>query len=132
MKKKAISPFVPVPSRIGMPADLFKGNPAVLQQFILANRLQEIKVAAGAPAKAGVIIINPNIFGGIKVMHLHCGDKVYQLNEKQWADFSAKFLQQCKTVLGQAQSVSFENALELGTALHGVAAPARLGLKKNR
>ena len=95
-------------------------------------------LAVSAPLAAGVKatgisrVIDLGIYGGIKVAHLHLGNAVYLLTEKQWAAFSSNILAQVRSVLATAQTIGFDAGLELGTAVQGAATPAPLSLKVHR
>ena len=116
--------------------DYWVKNAASIKKFIAENRLQPLAVsaplAAGVKATGISRVIDLGIYGGIKVAHLHLGNDVYLLTEKQWAAFSSNILAQARSVLATAQTVGFDAGLELGTAVQGVATPAPLGFKVHR
>jgi hypothetical protein len=48
----------------------------------------------------------------MKLPHLHYGDNIYLLSDRQWADFSSKVLTEIKAKLGATQKVTFEQLAE--------------------
>lgn len=58
-----------------------------------------------------------NIRGGLKIPHLHFEDKIYLLNDQQWKEFSGKVIQQVQDKLSKAQTVSFEQLMEVSEAV---------------
>jgi len=53
------------------------------------------------------------IYGGMKLPHLHSGDNIYLLDDKQWADFSATVLTGIKDKLNATQKVTFDQLADL-------------------
>ncbi len=53
--------------------------------------------------------------GGMKALHLHFEDKVYLLNEKQWAEISGRILEDVKAKLANVKEISFQEGVMLGS-----------------
>ncbi len=101
----------------------FLKNRAFIGEFIRANELKPAVIGAvsarsavsaksAAPAKA---FIDLGIRGGIRVFHLHFNNRIYLLNEEQWAKFSGNIIAQSKARLAKVKEVSFDQAMLLGS-----------------
>ena len=54
--------------------------------------------------------------GGIRGPHFHYGRDVYLVNQKQWNSFTAQVMKDVMTRLGNAEHVSFDEALQITEA----------------
>lgn len=103
----------------------FARNKAVIGEFIAAHKLTPARVVgqvgameAGAHAvraAAPAAIIDLGIRGGIRAPHLHFDDKIYLLDETQWAALSKTIIADCKTKLSRVKTVSFEEGMLIGS-----------------
>ncbi|MZP31041.1 hypothetical protein GTO91_15100 [Heliobacterium undosum] len=55
--------------------------------------------------------------GGMKIPHLHLNDHIYVLNQEQWKEFSGIMLAKLRERINQTNSVSFEQLVELSSAV---------------
>jgi hypothetical protein len=69
------------------------------------------------PAPAGHPRPIPRPFPGVPVPHLHYKGELYLLTRQQWEVVSGKFMDDLRSKLGDAKSVSFEKVLELSDAI---------------
>ncbi len=107
----------------GIPADRFILN-AQLREAILANAAP-IMLATGpagaqpmAASSHGTLkVIDGGIRGGMRAYHIHDGDRVLALDEKQWAEVSRSILDRARQQLNQAKQISFEEAAYLVEAM---------------
>ena len=88
----------------GGPRDIWIKNAELVAQFVRVQKLNPVNVefqpAAEGTAKA---ILHPKPFpGGIRVPHLHWGEGLYLLDERQWSAFTARILKQYQAKLKQA------------------------------
>jgi hypothetical protein len=104
-------------------------NPKLVGEFIHAHELQEATLApsvrrGAGPAMApkesaagphGLPLVDLGIRGGIRVAHLHFENRIYMLDDKQWAEFSKGIVAEFKAALGKVNQVSFEQAMVLGS-----------------
>jgi hypothetical protein len=106
-------------------------NLGYIKEFAAKNSLVNINTPEHAGMLAGYTLANlqpqalPDvaasvaaqlrrpIYGGMKLPHLHYGDNIYLLSDKQWADFSSKVLTDVKAKLGATQKVTFEQLAEV-------------------
>lgn len=101
-------------------------NKKSIGEFIKANAIQAVAVkavaaeavtpraakAAAEPAKAAKYL-DLDIRGGMRVPHLHFNNKIYMLDEKQWAAFSGAIVADVKAKLAKTKEVSFEEGMAL-------------------
>ena len=94
------------------------------QVTINAGMLETPKttVAHVAPevALTSKAVIDLGIRGGIRVAHLHFNDKIYLLNEKQWAEFSHGVIADCKAKLEIVGQIDFQEAIVLANVAQGL------------
>jgi hypothetical protein len=74
----------------------------------LTNKATLVNLAAAAKVDLG-------IRGGIRVPHIHYDEKIYLLNEAQWAEFSKGVISKAKAKLAEVKEISFDEALALGS-----------------
>lgn len=55
--------------------------------------------------------------GGIKVPHLHFGDDIYYLNNKQWREFSGTALKSLQDKFKNIGSVGYDGLMNLADAI---------------
>jgi hypothetical protein len=60
------------------------------------------------------------IYGGMRVPHLHYQGKVFVLNAEQWNRFSGEIIKDFSKKLAKSKTVSFEQFLELADTMGGV------------
>lgn len=65
-------------------------------------------------------------YGGRKFAHLHFGDKIYALDEKQWAYFTDKVIQGFAAQLKNVKIVGVDRIVELGNVMSGIAHEVKL------
>ena len=95
-----------------------------VKEFIEKNRIEKITGAATTPRGAAaeqrreiLALLDRPFPGGIRVAHLHLGDDIFLPTESQWKDFAGQVMEGFKTKLAHAQSVSFEQVMELSNAI---------------
>jgi hypothetical protein len=59
-------------------------------------------------------------YGGMLVPHLHWNGNVYILNEKQWGSFSKSLVKDFQKKLAGANSISFQNALDISNTIDAI------------
>ena len=128
---KSLSSQMQAQLKIGMPPDHLHIKAGVIKAFIDKNNLKQVAMPTMAAASGGRTaiaelpaasrLIDLGIRGGIRVPHLHFGDDVFMLTEKQWKTFSKEILLSCKAALSKAQTISFENAVDLTASLGAMA-----------
>jgi hypothetical protein len=98
-----------------------------IAEYIQANKIQPVVIQA-APRQAGDNAASLpkqwrdlNIRGGITPAHLHFDNKIYVLNDEQWATFSAGIVAEVKAKLENVKEVSFEAGVLLGSVGETVA-----------
>jgi len=70
---------------------------------------------------AGIEFLKPRPFpGGLRFPHLHLKMDIYRLTEKQWQDFSGTALKNLREKLDKAQTVSFEQVMELSEVIESL------------
>jgi len=58
--------------------------------------------------------------GGMRIPHIHFVDKIYMFNDKQWRRFSKTVTAQMAEKLSKANRVSFEQVMELSSAIDSI------------
>lgn len=126
-----IDPFLIRWWRFGIPADFWLKNIKMIEQVIREQKLAPVSaeslpemplsptsgVAMEEKGKAA-LRIKPRPFpGGIRIPHLHFKGDIYLLNEKQWAEFSGKVVKDFQAKLSKANTVSFEQVIEISEAM---------------
>lgn len=91
-------------------------NRQLIGEFIQKNEIQPVTIGAIATraAPTASAVLDLGIRGGIRVPHLHFSNKIYMLNEAQWAKFSGGIIADCKAKLAKVKEVSFEEGMVLG------------------
>jgi hypothetical protein len=125
---------------VGRPADFWFQHIDVIQSFVKEKKLQPMAAellpfqgmasiltgnlpvqnvaAAAAPQQSETLAFRPPHFpGGIRVPHLHLGDKVYKLTPDQWREFSGGVMKGFAAKLSEAKTVSFSRLMELSTVV---------------
>lgn len=100
----------------------FAKNAKTIDEFIKNNRLQPSRIGQvvaemAAPVKAHIDL---GIRGGMKVPHLHCNEKVYILDNEQWAKFSDNIIAHSRAKLANVKNISFEEGMLLESAIQGL------------
>lgn len=110
-------------SPIGGNLAYFAKNATLIQKFIQANAIDPspIRAVSAKAAPTARTLIDLGIRGGIRVPHLHFNDKIYMLNDKQWAQFSGGIITDGKTRLAKTKKVSFEQGMLLASATQTLA-----------
>jgi hypothetical protein len=96
-----------------------------IAEFVRANELQAITSIKAETAAVGIEHVKAapaasafrtlDIRGGIRLAHLHFDNKIYLLDAKQWAEVSQKIVAECQASLAKAKTISFDEALVLGS-----------------
>ena len=126
-------PYEMLVSKYGGRFDFWISSLDMVNKFIRSNRIRPIPkehlimdgpIRLGAAAKkelAGLEFLKPRPFpGGLRCPHLHHKRDIYRLTEKQWLDFSGKALANLRDKLDKAQTVSFEEVMELSEVIGGL------------
>ena len=100
----------------GGPRDIWIRNEKLLGELIAKWKLQPYAQAGRNKA----VTYDPDIRGGIRLAHLHANGNIYLVQEKQWKEFSGKVIKDFQVKLGSAQSVSFEQLMDISDAVEGV------------
>ena len=114
--------------KFGRPADIWLKNIELIEKVIRAEKLRPLDrehvaymvPSQAAPTKAPVPFKNPEIFGGIRMAHLHFKNDIYLLDDRQWRDFSTAVVKAFQEKLSAAKSVGFEQALELSESINSL------------
>lgn len=115
----------------GRPAPIWLHNRDFVQDFVRKNKVKPIErehlaaldlSPALLPAEAmGADKVPVQKFvpyyGGMRVPHLHLGDQIYRLNQEQWKAFSSGIIENLRTKLDRAGTVSFEQLMELSDVM---------------
>jgi hypothetical protein len=126
-KPRIIKIRMPV-QQVYIPHQYFPGkqmlwfNSAMVGELIAAMKLVPANVTATQgmvggekmAAAMGAIDLN-GTHGGIRAMHLHYDNKIYMLNDKQWAEISTKILVDVKAKLENVKEIGFEEGVTLGS-----------------
>ena len=81
--------------------------------------------AAESEAKGAADIaqfVDLGIRGGMKIAHLHYGNRIYLLDERQWAKFSGRIVANARAQMAKVNEVSFDQAVMLGSVAQELAA----------
>jgi hypothetical protein len=127
---------MPPSMKIAWPSWIFPGIPvpfwilysSQIANYIKANKLQPATPQALAeagmantPVKmeavAGLKTAHDQGFKGGNRIHLHFNDKIYFLTDQQWAQFSAKIVDSCRTKLAGMKTVDFATTVMLASAI---------------
>lgn len=58
--------------------------------------------------------------GGLRIAHLHLGDRVFLLDDRQWKEFSSSVVKEMQTRLSQAERVNVQELTELSESIMGL------------
>ena len=119
--------------RIGIPADFWVLKEKMVGEFIKANKLSAVTHEAMrvdahpiseklATAKNTSITVDYilNIRGGRRTPHLHYKGDLYILDAKQWQSFSGPLLKEFGNHLAAANTIGFENFIEIGESISAI------------
>jgi len=126
-------PYEKLISKYGGRFDFWISSLDQVSKFIRSRRIRSLPkehlimddpIRLGAAAKrelAGIEFLKPRPFpGGLRFPHLHFKKDIYRLTEKQWQDFSGTVLNNLRGKLDKAQTVSFEQVMELSEVIEGL------------
>lgn len=67
------------------------------------------------PSGAGAVAaqFRRTVYGGMKLPHLHYGENIYLLNDKQWNEYSGGILAGIKDKINATQKVTFDQLADL-------------------
>ena len=92
----------------------FKLQP-IDREYLVADDPIPIFDRVGGPEAGEALRLRPRPFpGGLRIPHMHWRDEVYQLDQEQWKEFSSTIIAGFQERLRQAESVSFDQLMELG------------------
>jgi hypothetical protein len=119
--------------RLGIPADFWVLKERLIGEFIKANKLKAVtheamRVDAHPISEKLVTEKNKsitvdyilNIRGGRRTPHLHYRGDLYILDAKQWQSFSGPLLKEFGNRLAAANTIGFENFIEIGESISAV------------
>jgi hypothetical protein len=114
--------------KIGIPADFWMLKEKMIGEFIKANKLKAVaheslrvdaQPVAGKEKAIGIDYII-NIRGGRRTPHLHYKGELFLLDAKQWQTFSGPVMKEFSKQLAAANTVGFENFMEIGDSLNAI------------
>lgn len=113
---------------VGPNNPMFLRNQSIIKEAIKSMKLSpEKEMPSNKKSRLSDLAGLPDYFekpwwkyGGIKVAHLHCDDKVYILDDAQWRQFSKLVLASFKNKIENASSISFSSALKISNSLEGI------------
>ena len=89
--------------------------------LVRAERMEKSSVAPEKLEQGGVvppIVLRPHeVYGGIRVPHLHHGGEIYLLTSEQWKEFSNHMLSKLTQCLRDANSVSFDQLMDISSSV---------------
>lgn len=115
--------------RHGGPRLIWRQNERLIWQIINkfnlkpmdTQKLMGLKTISRTQAKElvnkNMVVKIPPFPGGIKAAHLHYKGNIFELNKKQWADFSSKIIAEFQTKLSKVRTISFEKAIEISEVM---------------
>jgi hypothetical protein len=119
--------------RFGIPADFWVLKEQMVGEFIAANKLSAVtheamrvdahpisEKLATVKHKSITVDYILNIRGGRRTPHLHYKGDLYILDAKQWKAFSAPLLKEFGNHLATANSIGFENFIEIGESISAI------------
>jgi len=122
-------PFKPIPFP-GYPVPFWFRYIKSIEKIINEFKLQPIppkylpKVYLEKSAKAAAmtvpIIFDPGIRGGNRGPHLHLGDNIYILEDKQWKVFSEDVVSQLQSKLKKANTIAVQDVMALDNTISGL------------
>ncbi len=104
-------------------------NAKVVNKYITAHKLEEITnhhLSTGRVLKeANLSKKTPELRkelknGGMRVPHLHYDGKIFLLDELQWKDFSKTIINDFRLKLEKANSINYEQLMELSGAMESI------------
>ena len=97
-------------------------NSAMVREIIESMKLVPVELVATPETEVRVRVPNEISAmgvgpwnGGMKALHLHFEDKLYLIDEKQWAEISVRILADVKAKLANVKEVGFEEGVLLGS-----------------
>lgn len=112
-------PWIINEARVRKFIELNKLNP--VSQESIQTRALELETKAGREIKSQInpiYIIDPR--GGMRNPHLHYKGKIYLLDSKQWNKFSGEIVKEFSKKLAAANSVTYEQLVELSDVMNGI------------
>jgi len=112
-------PWIINEGRVRKFIELNKLNP--VSQESIQTRALELETKAGRGTKSQInpiYIIDPR--GGMRNPHLHYKGKIYLLDSKQWNKFSGEIVKEFSKKLAAANSVTYEQLIELSDVMNGI------------
>ncbi len=118
--------------RYGGRRDFWVSHISQIEKFIEASRLKPSSLPqfseAGVTQQAMQTRSKPLPIpfpGGMRIAHLHVGDKVFLLDDKQWKNFTNHMMESLRAKLASVNTVPFEEMMDLGEALARIPAEAQ-------
>jgi len=104
---------------------LMASHVEIIRNFINVNKLVPIERQAAKTAGKKTSSSYEGLYwwmkyGGMLVPHLHFEGNVYILNEVQWGSFSKSLVKDFQKKLARANSISFQNALDISNTIDGM------------
>ena len=96
---------------------------AVERVHLLMDEPAPVIQPKGSKATMEVAFIRPPyppFPGGLKCAHLHFRGDIYLLTDKQWKEYSGVVVRDLQKKLGAAETVSFDNLMEISEAIGGL------------
>ena len=113
----------------GYPAPFWIRNVCMIDEFIKGAKSYEVpeaylpKATADLQARGATtrpVIFDPGIWGGNRGPHLHLGEKIFLLDEKQWKAFSDKLTAVFRSKLEHANVIPVQDMMALDDAISGI------------
>jgi hypothetical protein len=120
----------------GEPAPIWIYSAKMVNTFIRQNKIRPVPyenlpyvedpapVTLGrATAKSRAVTKKPwprPFPGGLRFPHFHCKGRIYVLNDKLWNKFSRLIMKDFQTKLNQAETISFQNVMELSNVITAI------------
>lgn len=117
--------------RIGRPAPIWLELGPLVQEFVKKNKLQpipqeelfasdfaamEMQEGAARTGSKEAIIPRRDFPGGLRFAHLHVARDIFRVDQRAWKEFSARALDVFRQKLASAESVTFDQIVELSEA----------------
>ena len=119
----------------GIPAPIWLKNEKLIEQLINEYKLKPIsgeylmgekpfvpmEVIPLSEKKEQMLRYRPIPFpGGMRIPHLHFRGDIYQLNDRQWSEFSSKVVNDFKARLGNINKIGFEQVMEMSEVIDSI------------
>lgn len=124
------------PSLFGGPFPVWLLNRELIDDFVKEFKLEPMG-GAGTPVSGRLLKVVPEeaerevfklkyegIDGGMRGPHLHVGGEVYMLDARTWGVFTERMVATFAQKLQSAQAVSFEQFMEVSSAVEALTMPA--------